>query len=76
MNELAKTMETLEEILKGVKGVDAGAMTRPVQFMTLDWKSNEIELLKERIVAYTRKIQLSVQFITLYETCFRFLSDR
>jgi len=64
---LSKAMKSLEDILTEVKGVRKGFVTRPAQVRKLDNKANEIDALKKSIEAYTRTIQLSVQYINLYD---------
>ena len=63
---LAKTLKSFEDILNEVRGVRMGVGTRPVQLVKLDMKKGEIDTLKKRIEAFTRTIQLSVQYINLY----------
>lgn len=60
-------MKSLEDILNEVKGVRKSFVTRPAQVRRLDNKTPEIDALKKNIEAYTRTIQLSVQYINLYD---------
>ena len=65
LNGLSTTMKSLENILTEIRGVELGVASRPVQVIRLQMKNEDIDAIKRRIEAYTRAIQLSVQFITL-----------
>jgi archaellum component FlaC len=65
LNGLSTTMKSLENILTEIRVVELGVASRPVQVIRLQMKNEDIDAIKRRIEAYTRAIQLSVQFITL-----------
>ena|SRR5271156_2007469 len=65
LNGLSTSMRSLQDILSEIRGVELGVASRPVQVIKLQMKTDDIDSLKRRIEAYTRAIQLSVQFITL-----------
>ena len=66
LNDLAKALKSLEDIIKNVQGDTTGPMSRTFRTAKLEMKADDIDVLQKRIGTRVRTIQLSVQFITLW----------
>jgi prophage DNA circulation protein len=66
LDDVAKSMKALEDILKSVQGDSSGLFPRVQRLARLEMKTDDIDALQKRIETRLRTIQLSVQFITLF----------
>jgi hypothetical protein len=65
MDSCKETLTELEIILDKVNQVDSGLLKRPIMFIKLSMKADDIALLKQKITAYRHTMQLSLQMITV-----------